>query len=121
MQNKERVFFILYDTGETFYFNISPEGYISCKNKGMDIIGNSISIKENVFTLDDIDGNTLYGFNLDSSIDTSIQQIYIDEDVFRDMYDTKRLSLDEDAMSKIYGIDISDICQKTTKTRVKVK
>ncbi len=126
-KNEEcKVFFALYDNGETFYFNVNEDGEIHCRefDKLYSNSGNSkmqpafaVEFTENDFSLKDETGETIYSlnnyqkttthpvekFSLGEDNKPTIEKLYIDDEVCLALLTLDRLRFDEKA-SQILGL-----------------
>lgn len=112
---KFRVFFVLYDNGETFYFNVNEKGEIHCreisksykalginaqKAYAVEFTGNNFYLKSKTGeTIDSLE-NFQQAMELESR--PKLEGLYIDEEVRLALLASGKLKLDEEA-SQILG------------------
>lgn len=116
---EDRIFFILCNNGDTFYFNINKDGEIFCNEfnyaykavNGKNIpAAYSLSITENDFQLIGINGEILYSLKDYCSINPNlknekiaVETLYIDEDIRTLLLESNKITYDETA-SQIPGL-----------------
>lgn len=133
-----RCFFVLYNNGEVFNFTINKKGEIFCIEFAK-LYGNIISgaqyveFTEKGFNLQSQEGNkicsledykkTLRQFNLTSLLPseepTSVERIYMDEDVRNELIKLGKLKYNEET-SKIPGL-LSEPVEENTYTKKRQK
>lgn len=113
--NSSRTFFIHYNNGDTFYFDLKPNWEIYCtkfKNIYESIKGiamppaHVLEFKGNNFCLKDISGNIIYSLEEYRKYiselshiqeEATIVRLYIDEDTRTDLLGKEMLKYDEEA------------------------
>lgn len=133
-----RSFFVVYNAGEVFYFNINQKGEIFCR-EFVKLFGNAIpgahyiEFTNTGFILQDKEGNkicsledyinTLKKFKLitllPSQTLTKAEAMYIDEDVRTELLELGKLKYNEET-SKIPGL-LSEIVEENTHTKKRQK
>ena len=134
-----RSFFVLYNNGEVYYFNVNQKGEIYCREFaklfGDYISGaHSIEFTETGFNLYDIDGQHIYSLEefrntlkkikfisylMPENI-TATERIYLDEDVRTELLAKGKLKYNEQA-SQIPGLLSEPIKEKTHTKKYKLK
>ena len=133
-----RSFFILYNNGEVFYFNINQKGEIFCR-EFVKLFGNIIpgahyiEFTNTGFELQDKEGNKIYSLEdyiktlkqlkitslLMTKEPTKAEIMYMDEDVRTELLETGKLKYTEET-SKIPGL-LSEPVEENTHTKKRQK
>lgn len=133
-----RSFFVLYNNGEVFYFNINQKGEIFCREFtklfGTALPGaHYIEFTNTGFELQDKEGNKIYSLEdyiktlkefklitlLTPQAPTKAEVMYIDEDVRAELLELGKLKYNEET-SKIPGL-LSEQIEENTHTKKRQK
>lgn len=135
LREQSRLFFVLYDNGDTFYFAVNGNCEIYCtkfKNiyentrkqtmpgaASLEFVGNSFNLKnasgETIYSLEEYNKDMSKYLSMPKEI-PSIERLYIDEDVRTNLLSLNMLTFDEKA-SLIPGLLTDEQQQSYTRTR----
>lgn len=135
LREQTRLFFVLYDNGDTFYFTVDGNCTIYCtrfKNiyestrkqampgaSSLEFVGNSFNLKnaagETIYSLEQYNEDMNKYLSMPKEV-PSIERLYIDEDVRTNLLDLNMLTFDEEA-SLIPGLLTEEQQKSYTRTR----